>query len=532
MRLAMSSLQPSPAASSRILTWAAALLVSLLSLWRVLHLQASPDDILVSVLPDDAFYYMKLAMHRAAEGRWTFDGRNAATGFHLLYGHLLHAIFVVSPDMEWRTLYRIVGVLASLALGLATWLTTRVAVQAFGIASLPLALAPFVSHTALVQSTLMMESWLVLLFAALTVHGVTREQPLRPTSVLGLLAVGALGSLSRTDFGMLPGVLTAVAFCIPGGKRSLLFQRSAVVLGGTVLGVILCVLHNHHVSGQITQASAQVKLHWSAMAGHSILQPLGLLASVVFPGLPDVEHFGRPIKLIFAITAFVLGAALLKGWRARREHATGVTLMVGTALTLAAYVLFYSHNSEALQIWYAANLLVPVALLLAAVGHQLLRGHARWLAPVVASAYLLQGATHLFAVSYPQQAGLLKGAQYLNAHPVADRYGAWNAGILGYFIQKPVTNLDGLTNDAAGPHIQANTLLDYIVSERIHYIIDHEVMLSSAAFRRRGGYDDERALRCIRPLLRVDGDAATWGSSHLALFEVSHACLTQRSTTP
>ena len=66
------------------------------------------------------------------------------------------------------------------------------------------------------------------------------------------------------------------------------------------------------------------------------------------------------------------------------------TLMVGTALTLAAYVLFYSHNSEALQIWYAANLLVPVALLLAAVGHQLLRGHARWLAPVVASAYLLQ----------------------------------------------------------------------------------------------------------------------------------------------
>lgn len=532
MRPAMSSLQAPSPASSRILPWAAALLVSLLALWRVLHFQASPDDTLVSILPDDAFYYMKLAMHRAAEGQWTFDGKNAATGFHLLYGHLLHAVFAVRPDMDWRTLYRIVGVLASLSLGLSTWLTTRVAVRAFGIASLPLALAPFVSHTALVQSTLMMESWLVLLFAALTVHGVTRERPLAPAGVIGLLAVGALGSLSRTDFGMLPGVLTAVAFCVPGGKRSLLLQRSAVVLAGAVLGVILCLLHNHHVSGQFTQASAQVKLHWSAVAGHSILQPLGLLASVIFPGLPDVEHFGRPIKLVMAATAIVLGAALLRGWRARRDQATGVTLMFGAALTLAGYVLFYRHNSEALQTWYAANLLVPAALLLAAVGHQWLRGQAQWLAPVIASAYLVHGATHLFAVSYPQQAGLLKGAQYLNAHPMADHYGAWNAGILGYFIQRPVTNLDGLTNDAAGPHIKANTLLDYIVSERIHYIIDHEVMLSSAAFRRRGGYDDVRAQRCIRPLFRVDGDAVTWGSSHLAVFEVSHECLAQRSTTP
>ena len=323
-----------------------------------------------------------------------------------------------------------------------------------------------------------------------------------------------------------------LAFCVPGGKRSLLFQRSTVVLGGAILGVVLCLLHNHHVSGQFTQASAQVKLHWSAVAGHSILQPLGLLASVVFPGLPDVEHFGRPIKLVFAISALVLGTALLRGWRTRREQTAGVTLMVGSALTLAAYVLFYRHNSEALQTWYAANLLVPAALLLAAVGHQLLRSHAKWLAPVVASAYLAHGATHLFDVSYPQQAGLLKGAQYLNTHPMADRYGAWNAGILGYFTQKPVTNLDGLTNDAAGPHIKANTLLDYIVAERIHYIIDHEVMLSSAAFRRRGGYDDERALRCIRPLLRVDGDAVTWGSSHLALFEVSQACLAQRVAAP
>lgn len=510
----------------------AALLVSLLSLWRVLCFQASPDDVLVTVIPDDAFYYMKLAMHRAADGQWTFDGTNAATGFHLLYGHLLHAVFAVSPDMDWRTLYRIVGVLASVTLGLSAWLTTRVAMREFGIACLPLALAPFLSHTALVQGTLMMESWLVLLFAALTVHGVTSRQPLQPANVLGLLSIGVLGSLSRTDFGMLPGILTVVAFCVRSPERNNLFMRSAVVLSGAVLGVILCLLHNHEVSGQFTQASAQVKLHWSAMAGHSILQPLGLLASVIFPGLPDVERFGHPIKLIILASGVVLSAALFKAWRARHENPTGAALMAGAAFTLAAYVLFYRHNSEALQIWYAANLLVPSSLLLAAMGHHLLRDRAKWLAPLVAAAYLLHGVTHLFAVPYPQQAGLLKGAQYLNAHPVAERYGAWNAGILGYFIHQPVVNLDGLTNDTAGPHIKSNTLLDYIVSERIHYIIDHEVMLQSPAFRRRGGYDDERTLRCIRPLLRVDGDAATWGTSHLALFQISHDCLSRPAPSP
>ena len=54
------------------------------------------------------------------------------------------------------------------------------------------------------------------------------------------------------------------------------------------------------------------------------------------------------------------------------------------------------------------------------------------------------------------------------------RIGAFNAGLLGYFSERTVVNLDGVVNADAYHALREDWLMDYIVSKRIGYLVDTE----------------------------------------------------------
>ena len=60
---------------------------------RLIYFYNLTESQLIGIVPDDAFYYLKMAQNKAFLGIWSFDGINTSTGFHLLYGYLLYFIF-------------------------------------------------------------------------------------------------------------------------------------------------------------------------------------------------------------------------------------------------------------------------------------------------------------------------------------------------------------------------------------------------------------------------------------------------------
>ena len=76
-----------PAERRRTLfSWLSGLLVCGVGLVRVGYLVAHPETA-IGAVPDDAFYYLKLAQNRVLLGVWTFDGVSPTSGFHLLHAY-------------------------------------------------------------------------------------------------------------------------------------------------------------------------------------------------------------------------------------------------------------------------------------------------------------------------------------------------------------------------------------------------------------------------------------------------------------
>lgn len=123
--------------------WMPASFLWAILLIRVFYFYISDDKQLISVIPDDAFYYLVLAQNRVEYGFWTFDGTAPASGFHLLYAYSLSAIYALFGKLDWRTLYLTVGIMASSVIAIACYLMLRVIQEVIGKDGLPWGLAAF-----------------------------------------------------------------------------------------------------------------------------------------------------------------------------------------------------------------------------------------------------------------------------------------------------------------------------------------------------------------------------------------------------
>jgi len=492
---------------------------------RLIHFYCLPDASLVQVIADDGFYYVRLAQHYAANGFWTFDGSAPATGFHLLYAYLLGAFYSTFGKIDWHHLYLAIGLCSSFCGGLSAYLVARSAAAVLDRRVIPMAICPFFTAPAIAEGTAMMESWMVLLLASLTLFVLTREERPSFRASIGLFAVGLLGSLARSDYGLLPGVLFCSCLLSRRWVGTNPIRRSAMVLLGAVAGVLLVFAHDYAISGKILQSSAEVKLFWSSVEGNGIVLPGYLVAATTFP--IRAEFGAAPLVLAFfagILLALRYVLRLLERAReARNFPALGISL--GCLFTILGYLWVYRYNGAALQPWYAANLIAPVGFTLAASVFFLYPRRPLAIASFGLALYIGFGIYCLFETPWPHHAALLRAGLYLKNQETPAIYGSWNAGIIGYFSGRPVVNIDGLVNDDAVPYIKSDKLLDYLKRRRIEYLVDFGVMLADRRFRLRGGYADARTDRCIHPVRQVDGGATEWHDSHVMLYRIQDGCL-------
>ena len=497
---------------------------------HVLYFYLQPDVRLIGIIPDDAFYYIRLAQNRVEYGFWTFDGSAPATGFHFLYAYFLVVLFLVFGNIAWQSLYLFISILASCAIAYSLFRLARVSQQRYGSFSPYWLALPFLSPLLLMQSSNMMESWLTILFASLTIIQVIKTGPIMLPQAIALIALGCLGSLSRSDFGLLPGIIfICAAMQLPRGGL-VFFQRSISILFGAVLGVLIGLIQNYLIAGHLTQASAQVKLFWSQLNGHRISQSLSLAKDIAFPFNGSVPlYIFTTIAGIFCLFIIFKYCRLL----ASRKHIpVELSILVASAFTLTGYILFYKFNSLALMNWYSANLVVPIALLFAGFQFYVVKRQASFFAGIFFAAYCSVGLPSLGVVYWPHQAGMMQSGislkNFLQEKQSLEKLiqvGAWNAGIVSYFSKSNVINLDGLTNDDVLPFIKEGRLFDYLQKRNINYLVESDTSVNNPWNQALGGYVDDRMDSCVRLLKTMDGDnPRNWAETRVGLYEVAIPC--------
>ncbi len=499
-------------------------LIGLVALARLTFIAVGGEGRIVQMVPDDAFYYLVLAKAHATLGRWTFDGVAPTTGFHLLWGYLLSAVYTLAPGAGLRSVFWGSGLVGAACTAVACGLTALTAMRIWGRGAVTGVAVIFAGPAALALPAFIMEGPLALLFAAAVSFLALRSTPPRGAAVLAIaFACGLLGMLSRSDFGIVPGAIFLVqALRVALGRLS---WRDALTpaagLFGSVVGLGLVLLHTHAVSGGFLQASAAVKAHWSAHAGNGFTRPALLVLGVAAPS---------PLALIAAQTLQTLvvacGLAALSAWAVltRRIRGEALLLVAAPALTLCLYVGLYSRNTEATQPWYAANLLVPAALLAAAVIGPLA---VRWRTAALVAAGLFVAISALASLKplWPAQTSMREAGLTLRRTPALAPVGGWNVGLVSYFAARPVVNLDGLVNDAILPHLSPPTLADYVRERRLRYVVDFSAMLDPA-HTARGGYGDGKLAAClsmVRPLASADA-RNLWRGTVETLYAVRPDC--------
>ncbi len=489
--------------------WGLPAVITAVQLGRLAQALRLPDGRLTSFLYDDAFYYLVLARNFARLGRWTFDGVEPASGFHLLWGYLLAGLYWLRPGLGLHGVVLVGGLAQTACLAGAAWLARRTAVRLAGEAAEAGVWVMFLATLTLKVGLGMMEAGVVVVVAAATVELLCRAEG-ADWQVCG--ALGLVGMMARSDAGLLAACLLGMQCVLWGrGMTSRAMVRvAAACFVGAVLGGVVVTAHTHWVSGAWVQASAREKLFWAELKGFSAAPMRHLLLQLLDPGY--YWGVGARAGAGFArVVAVLLGVGAVMKMRAWRGGMLG-----GMAGAVAGYLCLYRYNSGETQEWYVANFLVPLAVLSGA-GVAWWWERARVGTAVCVGVVCAAGVAAGFQPVARENAGLYTAGMYLRAHPELRPVGSWNAGAISYFGGGGVTNLDGLVNDRVYAYARADALLEYVRGRGLRTLIDYPVMMEPEVMRaygegtmmRRGGYSDGRLLGCVMGE-RLEGGAVVW----------------------
>ena len=495
---------------------------------------------------DDAFYYFKVALNHVQFGFWTFDGLHPTNGVQPLWAIVLTGMAYV---FSWvglddpLTFARAAVVLSALlyfaaCLLLYLLLATRVSV-ATGFAVAGACLYPL----GVVWGRLWgMESSLYLLLLVGTMaffHWVFLARgSARSALVLGmLLGLCALGRLNAVFFAacLVPFYVVRPDSLV-SLERRLRLALLVVLATGIVLGASLA--WNYATTGHFLSISGAVKSLRAADARaaypvESLRNALSMVYWAWNVGLRWlgssrlVDGFwvlgGRAVAdgaLTLTTAVGMLGTVLIapffwigpKAWLRRlRDRSRQISVFAYFAVfagidTLASMFMYPTEQYAATRWWLLPLELtltvLAAVIVVAAVGtllERLVPAHWQtrivpvWLATVVVlhlgqfGRFYWDGLVDYRDWNLSWNGESLLAARWATANlPSEAVVGVWNAGVLGYFTERTVVNLDGLINNFdLIPYLREGRIEDYILREEITHLADLEPMFERVGIRDR-----------------------------------------------
>lgn len=470
------SLSDAPAA--RVVGWCLAVGVVLLQAAAILR--ASPSWFLKR-LPDDSFYYLEVGRRLGEGGGFTFDGVNETNGFHPLWQGIVAILSIVAPDerayvqlvlltgmalsvaavaLVGRTVAKVAGPVAALA-GAVLALTGALGAWSNGMEGPAVVLTLAIVLTLLARwaeaPTIRNGVWVGLACAACV---------LARFDLLAVIWVVPVAMVwrARAWRAAIPVAAGAAALGLPLGVAWLIRFGHPLTTSATVKSHLLDEAYEERFGGRATAAYVRYLAETTAEYGRSLLDR-------VRRGDPGP---GRWLLLVLA----TIGAVAAVGRRRDASDAEGATGEGGAGrapeLSPAAFglvVLAVTVAAKAVvdllaaplwaSAWYAApqQLAVPFAVGVGAwkgvewiasrvpvVGIALAGLVALLLIPLNVRESLATDDDRPFQGSWQQE--LDDAAAWIRAEGPAGRYGARDAGLLGFRLhgRRTLVNLDGLVN--------------------------------------------------------------------------------------
>ena len=462
-----------------------------------------PEERIVFLLYDDAYYYLGVARHLAAGAGSTFDGLHATNGYHPLWCWALVPLLRAVPDPGAAV--RLTGLLwfaLAAAVPAALWwaLRPRTGPAGAALAAVLAGLLPWLPPGLARPSGLEtpLYALLICLFAGAWERTIARAGAAR-AFLLGLLLGATI--LARLDAGML-ALAAAALLCV---------QRRLVPLAALTLGAVVVAGPSLAwnvarfgsplpVSGQVISLEAA---HERARLGGALsLANVRHRAVVTLRDIPagltgaavEGTALARPLRrhaAAAALPALVLAAsaALFALLRRRRRGDPGsdalVLLLLFALLHGAAYGAWLWTSGEARYrlYYFLPQTLAAAACMGAALGPWLWRRVP--LRPLRAALAVLHVAALTVHLVHQARARWRQAGD--DPRPVASRYiygwvadhlphdtvlGARDAGRLGWFAPQRVVNLDGLINDAEMVAVlREGREADYLLRSPIRYVL-------------------------------------------------------------
>jgi hypothetical protein len=496
------------------------LAISVFSLYilRLFRISQKSMSELITFIPDDAFYYITIAKQKNEARIWTFDGFNSTSGFHFLHAKVLEMIYMVFPEISVKSLFIIFGVLCSFGLALLLF-TILNYTDSSNYPNKLIIIVPFLLPATLRLSEMIMESWIIP-----TVLGLTLFLARKVTNVVGLrillLVMGFLGVLARTDF----LIITTCAFisvlgleCLrrlkglkpaDSSHEMLKIVTASYFVIGSIFGEAFISGRNYLMNNELVQMSVQIKRKWSDILGNPI--ELSLLQFFKFVSPFEFSVLGlTSLKLLMALLALFLLVCLISVWKnAYLTLQEGqVFCLLYALISIPLLILFFRYNAGSLQPWYSVTYVPTVICIIvsmhAIAGKKFLKSLSFFVVIFLVLSNLfgsgIQGQFKSHEIMY--RTALILGNE--NSH---ERIGAWNAGILKYFSNQNIVNLDGLMNDSAAKYILSDTLYDYIAKNRIKRLVDFSGTISNPKSELKYGLTNGEISRCFSPVRLFTGD--------------------------
>lgn len=477
---------------------------------------------------DDAYYYFKVANNFMDHGSWTLDGIHSTTGVQPLWAVLLTGLASVARLLgaEDPTLLSRVHVLFTALVNLAS----AVALYLLLIRRVSIWTAVVASGTFLYASSIVwlrvwgMENSLYALCLLVTVlyfeSKFMDDRTTRRALILGgLLALTMMARLNAVL--LIPAIMSVYLWRCrvePWSVRARVLLRVSAAI---CVVVVPYFIFNLASSGHLLPVSGVAK----SIDTRAFLEANGLnrLSPAVFTrayanASYSVNEF---VKSRITGPLWVLGNGIINAtsWRAWRA----VALLGGIALIAGDPRRWFSRVANELRavgpLWYVAAFgLADVLISVWLYPTQLRYAMTSWwfveielVLVVIASIFVGASLTHIFTriPSHLRAIALvvaLVPLVLLHGRAMYDRYwsdtiahptwndemyvaadwmnrnlpddalvGSWNAGVLAYYSDRPVVNLDGLINDEElVTYLSEDRIADYIADQGIDFLSDLE----------------------------------------------------------
>ena len=479
--------------------WEVLLVVALASLGAAVRINLalkSMEFLITELVPDDAFYYFTVSRNTALGRGISFDGINPTNGFHPLWMVLLIPVFAMLKEPASIRAALLIGAALNVTAGIVIYLFLRDSLRQARLIAVPMALlvlagwmfSPYIVR----QSVNGMETSLSILLLATAIFITMRLQIERATSLVAVSLVWGLVLLSRTD--MFLFWIPAMTFIFLK-KPNQNFKPIVISVAITFLVLTPWIIWNLLTFGSLVQSSAVaipqvIRASWIAESANEVtpLRILSHVGNLVWNAFRQLLTFGNlTSRALLTVTGLSVIIVLTTKDVARRL----VTLLAQNAyllVGLAGWFIVHDAIRWISRDWYfiAPVFVIWIALSFFVSGAFTVFRNRRWLEAGVLYAgllvWLISGpaaytSRQLAPPSsrYPWQAKMLEGANWIRESLPEDALvGAWNAGILGFFSERVVINLDGVVNNEILPYVRNKEICEYLNDANVEYVADFD----------------------------------------------------------